>query len=361
MTVLLVLAILVVLIVAHEFGHFIAAKLFGVKVQEFGVGYPPRAFTLGRWDSTEYTLNWIPFGGFVRLFGDEGEGERGFGSYVGASRGVQALILVAGVLGNVLLAWALFTGALIAGIPRVVDVPVPGEPVQLVVSYVVPASPAEAAGLASGDEIVSMREGETALEGLSPESIMAFVAGRAGKPIEIGYLRAGAAGTAIVRPANAVLEGEAGRPAIGTALVLVADEALPPLRAVREGFVRTGTAFIVVGDGLWTLVREALTGSPDFSSVIGPVGLVGVVGEAAEHGVGNLLALAAFISVNLVIINLLPIPALDGGRLFLLGVETVMRRGAPRLAVRLLNALGIALIALLMVTVTYNDIARLFS
>src|SRR3989338_5205659 len=96
MTVFIVIAILVLLIVVHEFGHFLAAKISRVRVEEFGVGYPPRAFTLGRIGETEYTLNWIPFGGFVRLYGDEGEGQHGRGSLVDSPRWKQAVILVAG-------------------------------------------------------------------------------------------------------------------------------------------------------------------------------------------------------------------------------------------------------------------------
>src|SRR3989344_6786088 len=116
LTVLLVIAILVLLIVAHELGHFIAAKVFGVRVEEFGVGYPPRAFTFGKIGDTEYTLNWIPFGGFVRLYGDEGEGQHGRGSLVDSPRWKQAVILVAGVAMNAIAAWALFAFAFHLGV-----------------------------------------------------------------------------------------------------------------------------------------------------------------------------------------------------------------------------------------------------
>ena len=136
-TALLVIGILVLLIVAHELGHFIAAKIFKVRVEEFGVGYPPRAFLFGKIGETEYTFNWLPFGGFVRLFGDEGEKEHGRGSFVDAQRHVQAAILVAGVFANAILAWGLFAGALALGIPRVVENPRPGEQVHLVVADVV--------------------------------------------------------------------------------------------------------------------------------------------------------------------------------------------------------------------------------
>ena len=130
---------------------------------------------------------------------------------------------------------------------------------------------------------------------------------------------------------------------------------------MKAGFVSTGSAFKAVATGLWSVVRNAASGGAAFKDIVGPVGLVGVVGDAAESGLGNVLALAAFISVNLAIINLIPIPALDGGRLALLGVEVVMRRSAPRVALQILNALGIAFIVLLMITVTWNDIARLFA
>src|SRR3990167_7932597 len=115
-TALLVIGILVLLIVAHELGHFFAAKIFGVRVEEFCVGYPPRSFSFGKIGETEYTLNWIPFGGFVRLFGDEGQAEHGRGSFIDAPRWKQAIVLVAGVAANVVAAWILFTGAYASGI-----------------------------------------------------------------------------------------------------------------------------------------------------------------------------------------------------------------------------------------------------
>src|SRR5436190_1173172 len=120
-TALLVIGILVLLIVIHELGHFLAAKIFRVRVEEFGIGYPPRAILIAKIGETEYTLNWIFFGGFVRLFGDEGESQHGPRSFVDARRGVQAAILVAGVLANAILAYGLFAGALTVGIPRLVD------------------------------------------------------------------------------------------------------------------------------------------------------------------------------------------------------------------------------------------------
>ncbi|MDO8553071.1 MAG: M50 family metallopeptidase [bacterium] len=361
-TALLVIAILVVLIVAHELGHFIAAKIFKVRVEEFGVGYPPRAFLFGKIGETEYTFNWLPFGGFVRLFGDEGEKQHGSGSFVDAPRHVQALILVAGVLANAIVAWGLFAGALALGIPRVLDSKSTNENAHLVVADVVAGSPAEAAGIASGDEIVSVRdESGSELAVPTPDTVMDFVRSRAGKQIFVTYERAGTTTVAALRPAHAVISDNVGMPAIGVALVLVSTDPLSATDALKESFYRTKDAFKQVGGGLWTILRGVLAGKPNLSDVVGPVGLVGVVSDAATHGFANVLALAGFISVNLAIINLIPIPALDGGRLLLLAIETVSRRKAPHILIQILNLLGVVLIAILMITVTYQDIARLFS
>lgn len=360
-TILLVAGILVFLIVVHELGHFLMAKLFRVRVEEFGIGYPPRAFTLGKFGGTEYTLNWIPFGGFVRLWGDIGESQRGKGSLVDASRFAQAAILIAGVAMNALAAWALFAAALHVGIPRAVNAPREGEVVRLVVANVVPGSPADAAGIAAGDEILGLNDVRSTLSDLNPEAFSNFVRERAGREMTLTYARSGETRSTSVVPAHAVVPEAAGRPALGVGIVLVSTRPLPWSEAFMEAFAVTGNAFTIVTNGFSDIARRALAGVPALSDVVGPLGLVGVVSNAAESGLGSVLSLAAFISVNLVIINLLPIPVLDGGRLALLAVEALVRRSAPRVALQLLNALGISLVIAVMAAVTYNDIVRLLA
>lgn len=360
-TALLVIAILVFLIVAHEFGHFVAAKLLGIRVEEFGVGYPPRAFTFGTWGGTEYTLNWIPFGGFVRLFGEEREHARhGSGSFIDAPRWRQAIILVAGVSVNALVAWALFAGALTTGIPRTVEAPTPGVSTTLVVSHVVPGSPAHVAGLAVGDDILSIEDeqGET-LPTLTPAAAIEYVSERGGERLLITFVHGEATTSAYATPANAVLAEAAGRPALGVGLALVTSDKVTFGTALVEAWPITVRQFKDVAVSLWTILRQAVGGSPDISQIVGPVGIIGYVHEAEQNGWGYVLMLAGFISVNLAIVNLIPIPALDGGRLFVLGIEALVRRPAPKLAVQTINTLGIALVMLLMLVVTYNDVARL--
>lgn len=361
-TVLLVVAILVLLIVTHELGHFIAAKLFGVRVDEFGIGYPPRAFLIARIGETDYTLNWLPFGGFVRLFGED-EDALGKGSFARAHRGRQAIILFAGVAMNALVAWLLFSSALAIGVPRVVDEsslqPASG---RLMVADVIAGSPASVAGISAGDQILGLADQAGVSDGdLTPAGVSAYVAKRGGQRITISYVHAGATTSAALIPADAVIPDEAARPALGVGLVEVSAVALPWPQALAEGFTDTKNAFETVCSSLYRLAVGALTGRADISDVVGPVGLVGAVNDAAQSGIGQVLALAGFIGVNLAVINLLPIPALDGGRIVIVALEALFRRRMSALAIQLVNTLGIALIIILMLAVTYNDIARLLA
>jgi regulator of sigma E protease len=361
-TALLVVAILVLLIVTHEFGHFITAKLFGVRVDEFGIGYPPRAFLIAKWGTTEYTLNWIPFGGFVRLYGEDAE-TRGPGSFVEAKRWKQAIILVAGVVMNALVAWLLFSTALHVGIPRVIDGSLTPDPLAtLMISDVVPGSPASVAGINAGDTIIKITDANgVTLSVLTPSAVSDFIKARGGKHITIDYTHNKQAETASVVPANAVIPGAAATPALGVGLVEVSTVSLSWPSALSQGFTNMCDAFVTVAQSLWQLITGAFKGMSVLQDVVGPVGLVGVVGAAAQNGAGQVLALAGFIAVNLAIINLIPIPALDGGRLVIVAFEAVTRRTAPKLVIQLLNTIGIALIIILMVTVTYHDIARLLA
>jgi len=365
MPIVLVILILVVLIIVHELGHFIAAKLFGVRVEEFGIGYPPTAVSLGRIGETEYTLNWLPFGGFVRLFGDEGQNESGLGSFVTANRAKQAIILLAGIAMNLVAGWVLFTGAYMMGIPRAVEsaanvgvAQVPGS--RLFIADVVPGSPAEAAGIRGGDELVVIADQSGAEPtALSPAGVSEFVGSRGGKKLDVSYVRANATSSVGLIPANAIVPNAPQQAAIGVDLVLVTSAPLPFIDASQEAAKASYGAFVAVGQNVLSIIRHSFAGALNLQGIVGPVGLVSVVGEASKAGFGQVLWLAAFISVNLAVINLVPIPLLDGGRLVVVALESAIRRRAPKLVIHLLNTVGILAVLCLMVIVTYHDIARL--
>jgi len=357
---MLQIVILVILIVAHEFGHFLAAKLSKVRVDEFGVGYPPRAFSFGRIGGTEYTLNWLPFGGFVKLFEEDGaeavSGRGARGSFAAASPWKKVVILIAGVVANVLVGWILFSFGLMSGMPTAVESGTEGS--RLVISGVVTGSPAQSAGLIGGDEITSVSaSGKTAT--LTPEGIADFMASHGGKDVHITYEREGEEYEVDVAPAHAVIPGAAAQPAIGIQLTAISEKQLPPLQAFTEGFVLTFNALKEVTQSLWSLVVNAFKGTANLQALVGPVGLTGVVGDAAGQGFGQVLGLAAFISLNLAVINLIPIPALDGGRLLFVIIEAAMRRRIPTLLSQILNTVGFFGIILLMIVITFHDISRL--
>lgn len=360
MTILLVIFILVILIIVHEIGHFIAAKILRVKVEEFGVGYPPTALRLGKFGDTEYTLNWIPFGGFVRLFGDEGQGQHGKGSFADASRGTQAIILLAGIAMNIVAGWLLFTLAYTQGIPRIAEAP--GAGVRLVISHVLSGSPADSAGIHAGDEIIAMEDirGKQPTE-LTPHGIKDFIKDRGGKHINVTLARNMATSTVTAIPANAVIPGAEGDSGIGVNLTLVTTSPLPIGEAMSSATNATYYSFTTVGQNVWRIISGIFKGTPNLQDIVGPIGLVSVVGEATEAGMAQVIAYAGLISVNLAVINLVPIPALDGGRLVIVTIEAIMRRPAHKLTIHVLNTIGVAAIILLMIVVTYQDIARLLA
>ncbi|MAZ67480.1 hypothetical protein CL652_01780 [bacterium] len=369
MSIVLFIAVLVVLIVVHELGHFLVAKLFGIRVDEFGIGYPPRAFTIGKRGDTTYTINWLPFGGFVRIFGerhDQNYSAREIRqAFVHKSRFIQAAVLIAGVLFNFIFAWILFSTTLMMGAPTAIDeADAAGFDTRLIVSSIVPGSPADVAGLAAGDELVSMRTGDDSLEGMTPSQAARFIQERPGENVTIEYIRDTDTRTVEnvqVSPAHGVLGDSPGTPAIGMAMALVADRSLPVWEALSQGLAGTFRAFEVVTVGLVGFFASAVTGAADWSQVAGPIGIAGLVGDASSVGIVYLLYFTAFISVNLAVINLIPLPALDGGRLLFVVIEAVRRKPISEKVATVFNFVGFTLIIALMVVVTYYDIAKLLS
>ncbi|MEK7063445.1 MAG: site-2 protease family protein [Patescibacteria group bacterium] len=358
MSVLLFIVILLVLIIGHELGHFFAAKWSGMKVPEFGIGFPPRLWGTKIGD-TEYTINALPFGGFVRIVGEDGENADHPDSFGRKSWWLQALTLVAGPGMNVVLGFLAFWIALSIGIPAVVtDDSTELRDARVVVVRVLEDSPAGAAGLEIGDKLVSITRGSAVTPITKASDVPAAIA-FSNEPLTLTYERSGVVEQKEITPVTGLVPEEPTRFGIGIASAMLGMQVLDPLTALGEAAVQTVTALWQILVGLLTLLGNAFTLSASLEDVSGPVGIAGLVGDASVFGAGQVLVLAAIISLNLAIINLLPLPALDGGRLALLAIETWRRKAVPQTIVQLINAGGFLALILLMVLVTWHDISRL--
>lgn len=367
MAVAIFLVVLVVLILVHEFGHFIVAKKSGARVDEFGVGFPPKLFGVKKGE-TEYSVNALPFGGFVKIHGEnyeeesmrEPDNER---SFMNLSKPKQAAIISAGVFFNLLLAWFLLSIGFISGLPM----PIASAPAQATVENsrvtilaVDDGSVAEEAGLMPGDRIQSLsaHDGEI-LSPVTIPDVQEFISAHGGEEISLVYTtRGGEEASVSVVPSS---EEEGKRAVIGVALDRIGTVKLAPHRAVIEAGVMTVVLTGAVVSALFNLITQALIGTADLSSIAGPVGIVALVGDAAELGFVYLIGFTAFISINLAVINLFPFPALDGGRLLFLAIEVLKGSPINPRIVSIAHTAGFAILILLILVITYNDIIRLLS
>jgi len=347
MTILTIVAffgVLVVLIIAHELGHFITAKASGVRVEEFGLGFPPRIYGIKRGE-TLYSLNALPFGGFVKMSGEEDPSAAG--SLANKPFGIRLMVLSAGSLMNVLLPFLLFTIAFM--VPHNIAI---GE---VVVEDVSPNSPAIIAGIAPGDTLISINDKPIR----NIRDVQRNIITNLGKPVNI-LVKRGDSTTENVRviPRWRPPEGEG---AVGVAL-----------RTVNATLVRQSEPFwraipLGAGEFLETLVifKNAILlmiiGTAPLA-IGGPVAIAQMTGEAAQAGFGPLLAFAAFLSINLAIVNMLPLPALDGGRIVFVILEFIRRgrRVSPRVE-GIIHTIGFALLISLLLLITYQDIIRIIS
>lgn len=365
MEALIFVVVLVALILVHEVGHLIAAKLSGMRVDEFGLGYPPKALTIGKIGETEYTLNWLPFGGFVKIHGENGLLDEAWDprSFTSKNRFAQAVVLVAGVTMNVVFAYVLIAAALIVGAPRALsesELPHASQ-VQLAVANVLPGSPAEKAGLKAGDTITAAEDSMGKWKVSDPTSFSAFVAASDGDVITLSTLHNDKSEVLSVLPATHIVPSAPDRFALGVEVAPIGVVKMPFGAALLEAGTLTWGTLTLTAESLWHFFYGIFTFSADLSQVSGPIGIAGAVGSASSHGFGDLLSLIAVISINLALINLIPVPALDGGRLLFVIIESITRRPIKAHVAQVLNTVGFALLLLLMVIVTAHDIFRLAS
>jgi len=367
MTIVIFIAVIVALIVVHEFGHFVVAKLSGMRVDEFGIGYPPRAAVIGKISGTILTLNWLPFGGFVKIYGEDGlpgqGGEKGSQSFSSRPRILQALVLIAGIAMNLLFAYVLITGALIAGTPRALEENeiATAQNVELAIAAVLPGSPAADAGLLAGDSILSAEDGHFVFSGVSPVAFTKFVSDGGGNTTIALTVRHADGEEALLfaRPIAGIVASDPSRAALGIEVATIGVVPLSFISSITEGARLTWGSIGITAVGLYHFFSSIFTFSADLSQVAGPVGIAGAVGSASAQGLGYLFSIMAVISINLALINLIPIPALDGGRLLFVGIESIIRRPIKPIVAQSINAVGFIFLVLLMVVVTVHDIFRI--
>ena len=366
------LVVIILLILVHELGHFIVAKLSRMRVDEFGFGLPPRALTIGKIGETEYTLNWLPFGGFVRIYGEDGTEEDADPAVTARAfskrpRILQALVLIAGIAMNLIFAYVLIITSLIIGNQQVLTY---GQEngatnIQLEFAAVIPGDPAAKAGLMQGDVIKSAMYKEGALgisySGTNPNGLIALTsAAPTTTPMIFSIIRDGKPKTILVTPQKNIIATAPNQTAIGVQIAEVGMVKTPWLQAPKDAGIVMWNMVSETATGLYTFFKGIVTFKADFSQVSGPIGIAGIVGQATATGFGELLSLTALISINLALINLLPIPALDGGRLLFVIIEAVIRKPLnPKIAERV-NMVGFVLLILLMVAVSAHDIFNLF-
>ncbi len=376
------LIILILLVAVHELGHGIAARRNGVVVEEFGIGFPPRAWgkklkksILGK--DVQYTLNWLPLGGFVKLQGEHDAADKK-GDYGAASYWVKTKILLAGVVMNWVIAIALLTILALFGLPKILenqftipgDTIVKSEPIQL--AHIVGGSPADKAGLRQGDQLLRINGVKIA----SSDMLSDVTKRQHGETVEIIYARKGTEYTtrATLRESNDNNQGYLG----------VSSSQRQQLRATWSapivGVGLTAQFTWVTLKGTAQIAWDALKGfvqslsfnkdtreqgaaeiSTVSKSVAGPVGILGVIfPEAQAAGLGSLVFLTAIISLSLAVMNILPIPALDGGRWWTMTYYRLRRKKLTKEREERIQTIGFMVLMALVVLVTWADVGKLF-
>ena len=371
LTIITFILVLSLLVFVHELGHFITARRFGIRAEEFGFGFPPRGVGLykndqGKWKivwgskevkdcpTTVYSLNWIPMGGFVKIKGEDGEFETETDSFAGKKIWQRAVVLSAGVSMNVLLAIVLISFGLMIGMPQDLEALAPGAKVesrQIQVIHVLPNTPANKAGVVVGDAIVSI-DGQAFS---AYQDLQKYVDERTGKNLIYQIKHEGAVKDYPITPEKMA---ETGRGGIGVALVETGIVRYPWYRAVWEGTKNTFELIGVIITAFYELFKSLILGKGVTAEVAGPVGIAALTGQAARMGFIYLLQFAALLSLNLAIINFLPLPALDGGRVLFLIIEKLKGRPMKREVEAVIHNIGFVLLMVLVTIVTFRDVLK---
>jgi regulator of sigma E protease len=380
MSVLIFLLILSVLVLVHELGHYVAARIFGVKAEEFGYGFPPRAVgfvrvdTLDRdrrvvskkwkrvsgsdqtaYENTVWSVNWLPLGGFVRLKGETGDGTDQKDSFQSKPGWQKFIILAAGVFMNWLLASMIFAFGFASGVPaELAGLPQNAivQDKRIEITDVVAGSAALEAGLRAGDYVISFNATTPA----NAEEARALLKTYDEKtPVTIKVKRDGEEKSLT---ATAKYLPELDRAAFGVGLTDIGTVKFPFFTAIGQGFV-TATSYagaIVAGFG--QLISDLFSGGGQAADVSGPVGIAIITGQVSERGFWAIMQFTAILSLNLAVINFLPIPALDGGRALFVIFEGLRRKKHDPRVEAAIHQVGFIVLLVLILLVTLQDLRK---
>jgi regulator of sigma E protease len=368
-TILIFIIILGLLVFVHEAGHFLVAIWNGIKAEEFGFGFPPRAFgfykdeTTGKyrliWGSkdvqsknTLFSMNWLPLGGFVRIKGEDGQSQ-GPDSFAGKSAWIRVKVLGAGVFMNFIFAWLLVSIVLMIGFPQAIDSTNRGDyaNTKIYITNVLPNTPAAQMGIMAGDQVVSL----DGIAMMSLEQVSKTIKEKQGMEVVIEVNRLGKVldlrGTPrVVHPDN---EGALGIGFTETAIVKFGF-----FRAFYEGALNTFEMTKQILFAIGRMVGMLFGGTKVAVDVTGPVGIVYMTKQMSDLGFVYLLQFAAILSINLGIVNILPFPALDGGRIFFILLEKLKGRPVTQKVEMALHQIGFMLLLLLMAIITVRDFSQ---
>lgn len=354
-TIIIFILVLAVIVLVHELGHYVAARKNGVSVDEFGIGFPPRALKLFKNKAgTLISLNWLPIGGFVKLKGEQGDHKKDPDSFSHKKPWRRAIILVAGVSMNVLLAIVLFTIGYTVGLPKAIDtVPTQFATItnqQIQIIQVVDNSPADKAGIQS-DDVITALNGELIT---SIEQIRAVANINKDIPVSFTYLRDETEYTVLITPE--ILPVDTSQATFGISTLETGIVSYPIWYAFWMGIQETFQLLWLIITALATMIYNLFTSAPIGQDLVGPIGVAVITGKFVELGYIYVLQFVALISLNLAVINIIPFPALDGGRLLFLFIEKVKGSPVKEQTETLIHNVGFIVLLILVGIVTVRDI-----
>lgn len=343
--ILIFVAILSILVIVHELGHFLLARRFFIKVEEFGIGFPPRVFSWIK-NGTRWSINAIPLGGFVKILGEEGKGEEGNiialqkNEYSFSQRPIwqRAYVLAGGVFMNFVLGWIILSALFMFGSEKAI-----------LISQVSDGSPASVAGIVEGDRVIGLE---------SVDSAIKFINENKGKEIVLKIERGGKEFEIKITPRENPPIGEG---ALGVGLIGGGMEKMSFFKSIWEALKSSASVFAIIFVMLFKLILSIFNGGELFSQVSGPIGIFNATAQASSFGFSYLASFVAFISINLAALNIFPFPALDGGRILFLIIEKIKGSPISQRTQQFVNAAGFALLIILIIYASAKDIMHLTS